>query len=136
MTERPSASPASTLGRWLTQGPRAVGTLVLVGHTVLALIIFVWVHFSSRDAQAGIQWVIIMGLDAPITFTLWDPVASSVPMEALADWGNSWGDGNSLRALVIYGVLGGAQWFAIGWLVGALFWPRTGWIAKWFAQPS
>lgn len=130
MTKGSRTSLASTLGGWLLQGPRAVGTLVLVGHTVLAFIIFIWVHFSSRDAQSGIQWAIIMGLDAPITFTVWDSIASSAPMEALADWGNSWGNGTSFRDLVIYGVLGGAQWFATGWLVGMLFWPKTGWIAR------
>lgn len=136
MRKDPKALPVPAIGRWFLEGPKALGTLIFVAHTVLALLIFIWVHFSSLDAQAGIQWAIVMGLDLPVTYLVWEYIVPTEPMQALAEWGNSWGSGDNLRALILHGTFGGAQWFAVGWLVGSLFMPKTGWIAKWFGKPT
>ena len=77
-----------------------------------------------------------MGIDYPVTYIVWEYIAPTEPMDALAVWGNKWGSGDNLRALILHGILGGAQWFAIGWLAGNLFCPKTGWIAKWFAKQN
>ena len=132
MTKRLRDFPASTIGRWFLEGPKALGALVCGAHTVLALLIFIVVHISRRDAQAGLAWVLLMGLDFPVSDVAWEYIAPTEPMEAIVEWGNNWGDGDNLRALILLGVLGGAQWFAVGWLAGNLFWRETGWIARWF----
>jgi len=116
--------------------PPALATaLVVFGfHTALALWIFVEVHMSRYEAQAGFAWFLLMGLDFPTTYVAWEYIAPTPVIRAVIEWGDGWGDGKNLRALVLHGVFGGAQWFAIGWLAALLLWPRTGLAAKWLAK--
>ena len=110
------------------------GLVVLALHTVLALCLFAEVHNSREMAQAGLSWFWFMALDFPTTYFAWEYIAPSAPMSAIVEWGNGWGDGKNLRALLLHGVLGGAQWFVIAWIAAYLLWPRTGLIAKQLAK--
>ncbi len=111
----------------------ATALIVLGLHTALALWIFADVHSSRFQAQAGFAWFLFMGIDFPTTYVAWEYIAPTRIIRAVVDWGDTWGDGKNLRALVLHGILGGIQWFAIGWLAALLLWPRSGVAAKWFA---
>jgi len=110
------------------------GCVVLALHTALALAFFVHVHVSRQQPQAGFVWFWFMGFDLPIAYVAWEYVAPTSLIRAVRVWGDTWGDGKNLRALVLHAVMGGAQWFAIGWLAGYLLWPRTGLVARWIAE--
>lgn len=106
-----------------------VAGAVFAVHLALALALFIYIHLSG-GAQAELAWFSFMILDYPISSFAWDYLATTPPLEALMDWGYTWGSGPNLRALFIHGFIGGAQWFLIGALVGFLFWPRKGYIAQ------
>ena len=110
-----------------------IGLAIVVVHTGLALYIFAQVH-SSNDGQAGFAWFLFMSLDYPTTVLAWDYVAHTGLIRAAYDWGNTWGDGKNVRALVLHGVLGGLHWFLIGWIAGYVFWPRVGLLPRQFAK--
>lgn len=99
-------------------------------HLALAVALFISVHVSG-DGQAGFAWFWFMRLDYPISNVAWDYLATTAPFVALVDWGYTWGSGPNLRALIIHGLIGGAQWFLVGAVIGFLFWPQTGYIATW-----
>ena len=99
-------------------------------HLALAVALFISVHVSG-DGQAGFAWFWFMRLDYPISNVAWDYLATTAPFVALVDWGYTWDSGPNLRALIIHGLIGGAQWFLVGAVIGFLFWPQTGYIATW-----
>jgi hypothetical protein len=111
-----------------------LGCAVLLLHTLLALALFVHVHGSRQDAQAGFGWFWFMSLDMPATYVAWEYVAPTSLMRAVVTWGDTWGDGKSLRAFILHAVLGGAQWFLFGWLAGYLLSPKSGLIAQWIGN--
>ena len=98
------------------------GLSVLVLHTAIALWIFAEVHSSREQAQAGFAWFLLMELDKPTTYLAYDYVARTELLRMVTNWGDEWGDGRNLRSLVLHGVLGGVQWFAVGWVAGYVLW--------------
>jgi hypothetical protein len=106
------------------------GVAVFALHLALALALYISVHISG-DGQAGFAWFWFMKLDYPISNFAWEYLATTKPLVALVDWGYTWGSGPNLRAFFIHGLIGGAQWFLIGAVVGFLFWPRKGYVATW-----
>jgi len=107
-----------------------VGTAVFAVHLALAVALFISVHMSG-GGQAGFAWFWFMRIDYPISNLAWEHIATSRPLEALMNWGYTWGDGPNIRALFIHGLIGGLQWFILGAIAGFLFWPRSGYIATW-----
>ncbi|WP_027156849.1 hypothetical protein [Methylobacter luteus] len=107
-----------------------VGAAVFAVHLALALALFISIHVGG-GAQAEFAWFWFMWLDYPISNFAWKFLATTPPVVALMDWGYTWGSGPNFRALFIHGLIGGAQWFLVGALVGSFFWPRTGYIATW-----
>jgi hypothetical protein len=105
------------------------GLAVFAFHLALAIALFISVHLSG-DGQAGFAWFYFMRLDFPISNFAWDHLATTAPFEALMNWGYTWGNGPNLRALFIHGLIGGAQWFIFGAVLGYFFWPRKGYIAN------
>lgn len=95
------------------------GAAVLAVHTGLALSMFAQVH-SSTDPLAGFGWFFFMSIDYPTTVVAWEYAAHAWPVRLAYEWGNTWGDGRNLRALIVHGLLGGLHWFAIGWAAGLL----------------
>ena len=107
----------STALRWAI----ITGTVVFLAHLAFAIALFVSVHRSS-DGQAGFVWFYLMQLDFPVSDFAWKYLATTSPMVALMEWGDSWGNGRNLRALFIHGLIGGAQWFILGALLGLVVW--------------
>ena len=84
------------------------GAAVFVVHLALVVALFTSIHLNG-GAQAEFAWFWFMRLDYPTSNFAWDYLATTRPLEALMDWGYSWGSGPNLRALVIHGLVGGAR---------------------------
>ena len=100
-----------------------VGATVFAVHLAFAVALFIYIHVSG-GAQAEFAWFWFMKIDYPVSDFAWDYLATTPPLMALKDWGYTWGSGPNLRAFFIHGIVGGAQWFLVGALMGFFFWPR------------
>lgn len=100
----------------------------LVIHSALALFLFLYIHVA-RTAQAEMAWMYFRFIDLGLIDLVWNTFASAGPFAAIFKWAYEWGASPNLRALVIYGLFGGIEWFTIGYLTGFLFWPRRGYFA-------
>jgi hypothetical protein len=74
-------------------------------------------------------WSYFRFIDLGLTDLVWNSVASTGPFVALFKWAYEWGASANLRALAIYGLFGGIEWFAIGYAGGFFFWPKRGYFA-------
>ena len=105
------------------------GLMLLVIHSALALVLYLFIHFV-RGAQAEMAWMYFRFIDLGLIDVVWNAAASTRPFVALFEWAYEWGASPNLRALAIYGLFGGIEWFTIGFVGGFLFWPRRGYIAQ------
>ena len=106
------------------------GVVLLVIHSVLALFLFLYIHFV-RSAQAEMAWTHFRLIDMGLVDLVWNTFASTEPFVALFQWAYERGVSPNLRAFAIYGLFGGIEWFTIGYVVGFLFWPKRGYLAHW-----
>ena len=82
----------------------------------------------SGDGQAGFAWFPFFLLDWPSGDLAYTLLGATRPMSALVDWWYRFGQGPNIRALLLFGLFGGLQWFLIGAICGGSFaWLRTRW---------
>jgi len=109
--------------------PLLTGAVLGSLHLSICLLIFFYVQTSS-DGQAGFGWFPMFAIDWPSAQIAFDLFGNNRLMTSLTEWwyGVGQSQGPNLRALLLFGIFGTAQWFAVGMILSKF----TSWLFNLF----